>query len=35
MPNLQDILNDKNTFTDNIELTIGTEKVTLGQLREL
>jgi len=32
---LQDILNDKNTFADNIELTIGTEKVTLGGLREL
>jgi hypothetical protein len=33
--NLEQILQDKSTFTDNIELTIGTEKVTLGQLRDL
>lgn len=32
---LQEILNDKNTFADNIEMTIGNEKVTLGGLREL
>lgn len=32
---LEQILSDKKTFTDDIELTIGTEKVNLGQLRDL
>jgi hypothetical protein len=32
---LEQILSDKNTFADNIEFTIGNEKVTLGGLREL
>jgi hypothetical protein len=33
--NLEQILADKTTFADGIELTIGSEKVNLGQLREL
>lgn len=32
---LQEILANKGTFGDDIELTIGTEKVNLGQLRDL
>lgn len=32
---LTQILADRSTFGDSIELTIGTEKVTLGQLRDL
>src|ERR1700723_1630222 len=32
---LQTILNDKKTFDDNIEMPIGDQKVTLGQLREM
>lgn len=32
---LQEILADSKTFADGIELTIGTEKVNLGQLRDL
>ena len=32
---LEQILSDKTTFADNIELVIGNEKVTLGGLREL
>ena len=32
---LEQILADPKTFADGIELTIGTEKVNLGQLREL
>lgn len=32
---LQEILANKTTFGDDIELTIGTEKVNLGQLRDL
>ena len=32
---LQTILNDKKTFDDNIEMPIGAQKVTLGQLREM
>lgn len=33
--NLEQILSDKNTFADTIEMTIGNEKVTLGDLRGL
>ena len=33
MATLQDVLNDKNNYADDIEITIGTEKLKLGEIR--